>query len=344
MTDAPDLTTGIEQESVIPPATARRQGSFVLPVLGGVTAAVFGFGIAQVVPNGWPTADTATLQTQLATQSQEIQNLSIKLSQISKAAVIPTDNVLSDRVSALESGLLGRVDALDQKVATLSVAPPKEASINQSALTKLQSEVDQIKSGGLPAIDLTQVTAAIDAKLAEADAKIAAIKSDAELIAKTAAQRAAVHQLLAALESGAPYSSALTDLSEIILPPVLSDNAQSGLPSLQSLRATFPDAARAALDASLRAEMGQSWTERIGTFLRGQTGARSLEPREGNDPDAVLSRAEAALATGDVTAVIAELDGLPAEGKAAMGDWTSRAKTRETANAAVQDLLAAAKL
>jgi len=46
-----------------------------------------------------------------------------------------------------------------------------------------------------------------------------------------------------------------------------------------------------------------------------------LTPREGDDPDAVLSRAEAALRDGRVDETLALIATLPAEGQAAMMDW-----------------------
>ena len=105
------------------------------------------------------------------------------------------------------------------------------------------------------------------------------------------------------------------------------------------MREGFPDAARAALEASLEANMGATWSERVKNFLRAQTGARALTPQEGDDPDAVLSRAEAALAAGDVEGALAELDALPAEGKAAMTDWLAQANLRLQAEAALAPLM-----
>ena len=75
-------------------------------------------------------------------------------------------------------------------------------------------------------------------------------------------------------------------------------------------------------------------------FLRTQVGARSLEAREGDDPDAVLSRAEAALARGDIAAALDEIATLPAVGQDAMADWVALAETRRTALAAAADLAA----
>ena len=98
-----------------------------------------------------------------------------------------------------------------------------------------------------------------------------------------------------------------------------------------------------ALEASLQANPGEGWAERIGTFLRVQTGARSLSLREGTDPDAVLSQAEAALAKGDVAAALTALDLLPPEGQAAVVGWRENAVIRQEAATALQALLAASE-
>lgn len=110
------------------------------------------------------------------------------------------------------------------------------------------------------------------------------------------------------------------------------------MPTIADLQDSFAPAARASLEAALRANMGESWTERVSSFLRSQTGLRSLTPREGDDPDAVLSRAEAALSAGQVAEAIAELQAMPEAGKPALQDWLTLAQTRVDAEAAVAAL------
>jgi hypothetical protein len=109
---------------------------------------------------------------------------------------------------------------------------------------------------------------------------------------------------------------------------------------MAQLQESFPASARLALESALRADMGESWTERLGSFLRSQTGARSLAPREGNDPDAVLSRAEAALVSGDLTQALLELSNLPQVGQAAMAEWQATAQIRIDAERAVAEIAA----
>ncbi|MEC9310797.1 MAG: hypothetical protein VYA97_03480, partial [Pseudomonadota bacterium] len=104
------------------------------------------------------------------------------------------------------------------------------------------------------------------------------------------------------------------------------------------LQTTYDDAARAALSASLRDLADGDANARISSFLKAQLGLRSLTPREGDDPDAVLSRAQATLDSGDVAAALSELDALPAAGQAEMADWRATAQARVDAVAAAGDL------
>ena len=350
-----DATDTQEPEAMVVPAepvvTPARNTSVMPLVAGGVIAAVIGFAAAQVMPIGWRAADTSAIQTQLDGQTAELASVKAALAQLAKAP--QPDTTLTDRLTAVEAALgaptsapdlaplISRLDALDQTVTALQAGPASMGQIDPSALNALQTQIDALKSGGIVATATAEVSAALDAKLAEAVAKVDAIKADADTLAVASVKRAALHQIVAALDSGAPFTSAIADLGDATLPPVLADHAAAGLPTLQSLRQDFPDAARSALDAALKASMGTSWTERATAFLRGQTGARSLTPREGSDPDAVLSRAEAALAAGDLTAALAEITTLPSEGQSAMADWLARAQLRQEAASQVQALLTA---
>ena len=349
---APETTEG----PVAPVPVAPRRASVVPMVAVGVLAAIIGFGAAQVLPFGGLKTDTSAIQAQLDAQSAELTSLKSAVAKLAEMPAPSVDKALTDRMSALEaslaaassepdlSALTTRLDALDQLTASLQARPATAGQADTAALAALQAQIDTMKSGGIAAAALADATAAIDAKLAEAGSKVEAIKSEAEAIAAATQKRAALHQIAAALDSGAPYASAIADLGETPLSPLLIDHAAAGLPTLQSLRQAFPDAARAALDAALKANMGDSWTDRASAFLRGQTGARLLTPREGTDPDAVLSRAEAAMTAGDLNAALAEIAALPSEGQTAMADWLAMAQLRQDAAKEVQILLTEAGL
>jgi len=153
--------------------------------------------------------------------------------------------------------------------------------------------------------------------------------------------REALAGLDAALERGTPFADYLSVLGEgVEVPQPLEDAGDTGIAPLPDLRAAFPELAREALDASIRETVDDGVTERAIAFLRAQTGFRSLAPREGNDPDAVLSRAEAALRAGDLATSLSELNQLPPAGQAIMADWIARAERRRTVTEAAETLAA----
>lgn len=219
-----------------------------------------------------------------------------------------------------------------------SSASPAAIAALGAQLAKLQSELDALKSqpaaGNAPAL-----AAEAEARLKEAEAQAAQMKAEAEALARAATARAALGRLQTALDTGAPFAAILPDLG-VEAPEALTAHAETGLPSLTKLQETFPEAARIALESALRADMGESWTERAASFLRSQTGARSLTPREGSDPDAILSRAEAALATGDLTTALTELAALPEVAQTAMADWRTMAEQRQAGEAALNAITA----
>ncbi len=327
---APDDTGTTPQA----PQRKRRGLAWVIwPLLGGALAAAAGYGVAQYVPNGWPMASVVTLQTQVAVLSDQVQALQADL-QKADARLASLETAPAPQSDA------GQIAALELRLAALE-SKPIPAGTDSAALDQLRAEVAAIKKNGA-AVMSAQVQADLDAKVQATEAKLTAIEQSAQAQAAATLTRAALGQIAAALDSGAPYPSAIAALAGADIAVVLTDNATAGLPSLQALQASFPDSARTALEAALRANMGESWSERVGNFLRTQVGVRSLTPRDGPDPDAILSRAEAALTAGDVAQALAEIATLPTPAQDALSAWRVRAQLRLDAQAALAALLAKA--
>lgn len=304
------------------------RGGWAGPVVGGIIAATLGFGLAKVVPNGWPLQDTSALQAALADQQSQTAALQAEIKKIAaQPATAAIDQTLLDRVTALESAKPADLAPLEQQITNL-----------EARITALESL--PLGTSATPEMQATQKAAA-DKLLEQAQVAADQITAEAQATAKAAEAQAALGQLQAALESGAPFAAALPVFTNV--PAILTDNAETGLPTLSSLQTAFPAAARAALEAALRANMGESWSDRVTNFLRTQTGARSLTAREGNDPDAILSRAEAALGSGDVAKALAEISTLPSESQVALADWQALATKRQSAVDAVAALAAAMK-
>lgn len=316
-------------------------------VIGAVLAVGAGYG-AQTYLLPRTTFDPAPLEARLTAAEAEAGALRAELARLAEAqAALPApDSGLADRIAALETTeapdlapLSARLDAVEASLAALANTP-SETGVSPAALAALQAEVAALKSQGAGAsADLSGMVSEVEARLAEAEAKAGELTTQATAIAAGAARNAALAQIGAAFDSGLPYRAALTALGDAEVPEVIAAQADTGLPSIAGLRASFPEAARLALEQALRANPGDSWTDRVGSFLRNQTGARSLAPRDGTDPDAILSRAEAALARADVQTALTEVASLPREAQGAMADWTALAQQRLDAQAALARLL-----
>ena len=363
---AEDATDRTDEPSE-PRAAPRRSGAGLVAAIlvGGVIAALAGVAAARFVfPDGWPGQDDrwavlAELQAGAEERTARISELEAAVAALGdRMAALPDpaaaaeglradlseriDDVAgsaaqtAERANALEQSLV----ELDARLAQLAQRPVPEAldpASLDAELTEFRQElsaaVEVARGEILAAQEEAEAIAAAAAEAAaareqEAAAEAEALRAEAEAAAATTAREAAIARVRAAVESGDPYADALAGLGGINVPEALSAPAGDGVPSLAALVDAFPPAARDALDASIRATMGEGALDRVSAFLRVQTGARSLEPRAGDDPDAVLSRAEAALRAGDLETTLAELTALPEAGQAAMADWIQAARTR----------------
>lgn len=304
---------------------ARRTGGLLALLLGGAIAAGLGFGAAQLVPQGWPLASTAEMERKLAEQANDLAQLQTRLATL-ESQPLPDFSPLMDTLATLNG-----------RVADLETGPAERAEDTAAAIAQLQSDLAALQASGPVPANITALAAEAEARLQEAEDQANRLKADAEALNLAAERRVALAALRAAVESGAPFGTELAALGPDV-PLLLSQAAETGIPNLATLQDSFAEAARAALEAALRADMGDSWTDRAMSFFRTQTGARSLTPREGSDPDAILSRAEAALAKGDLVTTLAELDSLPEVARTAMADWRSTADQRLSAITALREL------
>ena len=313
-----------------------RKGGFIPMLLGGVAAAAIGFGLARSgVLEGMPLPGLGMAQDQMtelseriAAQDGEISDLVGRLAALESAPPpelpdMPDPAPMIEDLSTQIGVLAQRIDALESRPATGAAAADPGT---QAALDAAVAELDQIRQ----ALDAqrSEIAALSDAALQEEEA--------ARLTARGAMQRAALARIQTALDAGTPFAEALTDLrdSGVDVPQPLNEKAEEGVVTLAALQASFPDLARDTLRA-VRQENGGTG---IGGFLETQLGLRSLQPKEGDDPDAVLSRAEAALRTGSLAEALTELDALPESAAAILTEWRTQAETRLAALAAAQDL------
>jgi hypothetical protein len=329
---APEPAPAAEEPTVI------RQGGFVPMVLGGAVAAALGFGASQVLfPNGMGGSDqaqavadlTATVQQQAA----QVSRLSKDLEAVKSA---PADTSATDDLAGLVDDANSGIAQLSDKLAALETRltdlekRPAEGGASSAAVAAYEREVADLRAA------MEKQKAEIEALIQDAEAE----KASAELTAKQALIRTAVSRIQVALDTGKGFADPVADLqaSGVTVPAVLVDAAQTGVPTLTDLSASFPQAARDALAVARKDEGtgGKAWN-----FLRNQLGVRSLEPKEGTDADAVLSRAEAALNDARLSDAMAELQTLPELARVELTDWMTQATRRLQALAAAETLSAA---
>ncbi|MEL7183914.1 MAG: hypothetical protein AAFY65_05565 [Pseudomonadota bacterium] len=330
---------------VMPVATApqvieKRGPGFVPLVLGGVIAAAIGYAIPTFLapPPSVEGADTArldALEAQLAglsapeaadlsgleatqdTLATQISDLDARIAALEAAPVsaegqasnASTANIGSDNgaaIAALEttvSGVTEDVSSLREEVAALST--------QVEGLAQPSGLEDRVAT----------LEGAVDALAAE--------ENDAAALAAEAAR----NQLRLALDTGQPFAEPLSVLGGEA-PDALTRMADTGVPTGSALAEAFPAIARSALTAARAVEPVDG--NPVTAFLRRQTGARSLEPQEGTSADAVLSRAEAAVRDGNLSAALAEIEALPPEGQDVLSGWVDKAQTRIAALEAAQ--------
>lgn len=335
--DMPDEDTASDAEASqseptsIEPAPAPvkpepKQQSPVPLVIGGVIAALLGF---------------------LAARADLLDNLLPPSMRLGADAVVANEKI--DNLQGALNAANAKIDALEDQITAAEAVEVFDASELESSVAALGERIQSLEKRPVATADGSAPN--YDADFAElqdmarkqqeeidrllTDARL--VEESSEAAAKAALARAAATRIVAAVESGAPFDAALDDLAStgVEVPAELSDAAPNGVTQLAELQGTIPQAARTALAASRSADTSGG----LGGFFQRQLGARSVTPKEGSDPDAVLSRVEAAVREGRLNDALAEAETLPPEGQAAMADWLEQARTRLDVTTATEALM-----
>lgn len=372
---APEIDTdpvmAAAEPQVVRETVVDRKGGFMPMVLGGVVTAGLGFvagsypdlpfmGGADEIEDPFVSETRAALLS----QGEQIETLSNRATTTDEALGKIDLAPLGTSVTALEGGLgelqtsLAALDtkltglsdkatALDIRLTSIEKQPLVDA-VSPDTVAAYERELETLKA------DVAAQKAAIAAAQADQLATMEAARKEIEAMAERAraseqsaetratlaASRVALADLTTRARDGQPYAEPLAVLTAngVDVPGPLVEGAQDGLPTASALISSFPDAARDALAVARANAADASDAGGVGGFLRNQLGARSVTPREGNDPDAILSRAEAALRNGDLNTVLTEVEMLPEAAQNEMSDWVAMARLRRDALAAAADL------
>jgi hypothetical protein len=230
----------------------------------------------------------------------------------------------------------------------LDALPPAASTQDLAAIA---ARVDRIEAaplaaggaeaGGVAAIALTGRMGDAEASLAALAKRVDAIEEKiaapaaaptAAVESENAARAIAIVALRRAADGSEPFAADLDLAAALGLVgeevAALRPFAAKGVATRAELAAEFPPVGDAILSATASAGPSGGFFERLVGSARGLVSIRPTEPMAGDDPPAIVSRIEAAVAKGDLAAALAEREGLPAAGKEVSAAWAAKAADR----------------
>lgn len=329
-------------EPAVEPETAKGKGwlpvalAVAVVVLAGVAALVWsemrpGAHVAPPHANNAPVASPAApaqaeMQAEMAALREQLRALEGRLAQQPRAAdATPLENRLAQAeaaVTALQAQpqvpakLLEEVESLGKQVADL-----KRTSADAAAVLRLADRVEKVEAGFRD---------------------MQARRSSA------AALLLAVGQLREALAAAMPYDSELRALKALAgadaevaaTVEILKPRAAAGIPTLPVLTARLDAQAPAIIRAQVLPEQQGWWRQTLDRLASLVTIEREDGNAAGTSPAAILARAQAALAAGDLSGAVAEMEGLTGGPAEQAAPWIADAKARLLAGKAVSELTA----
>ncbi len=327
-TSEQELPEKPEVSSPAPVTTVVKRGGFVPMVLGGVVCAALGYAGAQFLkPEGWPFpgANTDELTQQIADlegQIKDLQSAATQRAEAQQAALADLQAQVSAEEDTTEiDALADQIATFEERMTQIEARPVAEAVVSPEATAAYERQLAQMQD--LLNSEIARLEEAKEQSIAE------------ETAARISTAKARLQTLV---DAGDPFDQVLAEINTDV-PEVLQQAAAEGIPSVTSLQESYSEAARDALVVSSRAAYDageQSWFQ---TALQTQIGLRSTKPKEGDDADAILSRAEQDVRDGLFAKAITTLEALPEEGKAEMQGWIARAQERVDVMTALDEFL-----
>jgi hypothetical protein len=320
--EAPDATAAPHA----PPIRARRWrfvGGFAagaVTVAGLGAAALWFFGAVPLHRDG---DQDARLAAKLAALDHQVHELAAQLSAPSREAS------LEARLAALEAAraspppadsTLARLQALEQHLNETPAPAP-------AAQTPVTTDHQDIEA-------LTARLTTLEQRLSDARATPA---SDRAVRLGLAAM-----QLRMAVERGWPFAAELEAVSRLIDDPSslapLKAMADTGLPAPGALAQALSKLTPAMLQAALPPSHEGGVLDRLEAGAERLVRIRRIDEAPGDDPAAVIARADVKATRGDIPGALAEIDKLPDKVRAPASGWISTARARIAALDAARQL------
>lgn len=289
-----------------------------------------------------PTIDTKAVDT----LTQRVSAMDDVLKNVPKG-----DNTVGERLTAVENALkaLGlTLTALTQRsddAAANAAKAREQADAAEKVVAQLRGSVQDAAKNASSAVTPAQIEALTQRLAAlEQTSKAASAEIDKANASEKATRLAlGAGALRAAVTGGAPFAAELAQAKALGAPDkhvsVLLPFAATGVPTAaaltQELRAVLPQMVKAA-DAT----PSGSFIERLQANASKLVKVTPVDAPPGDDPAAVLARLDVAAARGDIAGALVDLTKLPELTRAPAQGWIAKAKAREAALTAANDLAA----
>ena len=339
------------------------------PLLGGVAVAgaVLGtvltylLAIALPLPTRGP--DIPDLRPELTAQGEKLDALSASVTTLEQSTT-RTQISLDATIAQLDSGLATLTQSVeDVRAAIPEVPPPVDLEPLENQLRTLKAQVDAIAAGASGAdagviaesiASLETGIASVTTRLNGIDSTVASLRTDLDAARTSLSEHIEsalpnevgpalkLPLILSGLEgafaTGRPFQSELdtlrTVLPDFAVPETLSAAAPTGLIRPDALFQKFENVLPEILAA--RDTTNADWTQSAIDWAKSMLALRPAEEMEGDSPEAVVSRLEAAMERRDYTAALPLLEALPQ----AMQDKATLVSADIRAHAAASQLVA----
>jgi hypothetical protein len=251
---------------------------------------------------------------------------------------VPDAAALDAKIGDLEQRLQGKIDS----------ALAAQQGESTTELKDLQKEVEALKAklGALAEAHLAGDTSDLAPQLTTLDQRIAKLEATlpelstaidrSSASAKSGAAAIAFANLRNAVAAGRPYAAELAALKSLIPDSgdlgALPSHAETGIPTVAALASDLTKLA----ETSAAPPPAPAQTSILDSMMASAKSAISIRrigaDATGDEPAAVLARAEAALNQGDLAAAIKEVESLPAQERDPFAGWRADAQARASAN------------
>lgn len=333
-------------------------GLVIAAVIGGVIATILGiaYHASGVVPTRSETAAQEAL-TKVGDLSATVTALDKRLAAVEAAPAGPaaTDVTdLTDKLAALEkleTENRARIEKLEAAPPP-AAATPGESGASTAAITAslddIKTRIAKLEADAASGADIARALSALTERVTALEASTKDLGTQLAAVAarpaesERAARAAAVAMLQQAVEAGGPFATDLAMLKAMGLDAddlaQLEPLAAKDTPSVAALKQQFPTVADAILVASATDDSDGGFLDGLAAFGRGLVTVRPTGAIPGDTPEAVVSRMQAAVDSGDLASALTERAKLPPEGQAASADWAQAAEDRVAINRLVDKL------